>query len=301
MHLSLFDADIVAPPHKAYLVAGIAAVIAVVFVLDRYTAPYFSFTPLYLLPIAAAAWVWGARPAVAAAVVSACAHFASHLWSRVPAAGWLPIAWDSLALLAMFLLFVWFVSWLHESVATALREARIDTLTGVAQRGIFLERGRWELARAARYSRPLTIAYVDVDRFKAVNDRFGHEAGDRVLAAVGSLLQTGVRAFDVVGRLGGDEFALLLPETGAPEAGVLLQRLRAKLGAVVAPDGKPLAFSIGAITALDATDITLEALIARADALMYAVKRAGGSGLRQDTLGNSDGGAAAPAAQRQRA
>jgi len=285
VHVSLFDTDAIAPPSRSVLAAGIVVVVAVVFLLDRLTAPYFSFTPLYLLPIAAAAWMWGWRVAVATGLVSALAHFAGHSLPRPPETEWIPVAGDSLALLAMFLLFVWFVSWLHERTARALRAARIDTLTGVALRGIFLERGRWELARAARYSRSLTIAYLDIDRFKAVNDRYGHEAGDRVLVTVAGLLQKGVRTFDLVGRLGGDEFALLLPETNAVEAGVLLQRLRAKLAAVTSPDGSQVTLSIGAVTLGDASDVSLETLIARADALMYAVKRASGNGLRQETLG----------------
>ncbi len=284
VHVSLFDADAVPPPSKSILAAGIAVVAAVVFLLDHLTAPYFSFTPLYLLPIAAATWIWGGRVAVVAAAVSALAHFVGHLLVRKSANDWIWLAGDSVVLLAMFLIFAWFVSWLHQSAAKALREARVDALTGVAQRGIFLERGRWELARAARYSRPLTVAYLDIDRFKAVNDRHGHEAGDRVLASVGGVLQKGVRTFDLVGRLGGDEFALLLPETNAVEAGVLLQRLRGKLAAVVSPHGSQVNFSIGAVTISDASDVSLETLVARADALMYAVKRASGNGLRQETL-----------------
>lgn len=285
MHVSLFDTDAIAPPSRSVLAAGIVVIVAVVFLLDRLTAPYFSFTPLYLLPIAAAAWIWTWRVAVVTAIVSALAHFAGHSLPRRPETEWIPVAGDSLALLAMFLLFVWFVSWLHQSTAKALRAARVDALTGLAQRAIFLERGRWELARAARYARPLTIAYLDIDRFKTVNDRFGHEAGDRVLATVGAMLQKGVRTFDLVGRLGGDEFALLLPETDAVEAGVLLQRLRGKLAALLAPDRSPVTLSIGAVTIADASDVSLETLVARADALMYAVKRASGNGLLQETFG----------------
>lgn len=301
MHVSLFDADAVAPPNKLILAAGIAVAVAVVCLLDLVTAPYFSFTPLYLLPIAAATWVWSWRAAFVTAVFAALAHFASYLLLRAPNTDWTPVALDTVALFAMFVLFVWFVWWLHRRTVQVLREARIDTLTGVAQRGIFIERGRWELARSARYSRPLTIAYLDIDRFKTVNDRFGHEAGDRVLAAVGGLLQKGVRTFDLVGRLGGDEFALLLPETNAIEAGVLLQRLRGKLAALTAPDGSQVTLSIGAVTVAQASDATLETLIARADALMYAVKRVSGNGLRQETMSPAAAAQPTDAAQLKRA
>lgn len=284
MHVSLLDTDAVPPPRKSVVMSAVIAAVAVVCVLDRLSAPYFSFTPLYMLPIAAATWLAGWRAASFAAVLAALVHFGSHLWVAGSGAAWLPRAVDALSLLAIFVIFVAFVSWLHGSVAAAVRDARIDTLTGLARRGVFVERGRWELARAARYGRTLTVAYVDIDRFKAVNDEFGHEAGDRVLASVGALLQKGIRTFDLAARLGGDEFGLLLPETNAAEAGVLLARLRAGLAETRTPAGAPVTFSIGAVTTVTAADMSFDALLARADALMYVVKKATRNGLRQETL-----------------
>lgn len=288
MHVSLLDTDAIQLPRKSLVMSGVVVVVALVCLLDRLTAPFFSFTPLYLLPIAAATWLSGWRAAVATAVLAAFAHFGSNLWAYGPEANWALLAGDGLLLLAIFLLFAWFVLWLHRTVAGAIRDARIDTLTGLARRGVFLERGRWELARAARYARALTVAYVDIDRFKAVNDEFGHEAGDRVLAAAGALLQKSVRSFDLVGRLGGDEFGLLLPETNEAEAGVLLTRLRSKLVATTAPDGSPITFSVGAITTVNASGVSFETLLAHADSLMYAVKRSTRNGLRQETLAAAD-------------
>lgn len=284
MHVSLLDTDAIPPPRKSLVISGVVGVVAVVCLLDRLTAPYFSFTPLYLLPIAAAAWLSGWRAASATAVLAAVAHFGSNLWAFAPGANWVPLTWDALSLLVMFLLFVWFVLWLHRAIAGAIRDARIDTVTGLAGRGVFLVRGRWELARAARYARALTIAYIDIDRFKAVNDEFGHEAGDRVLATVGALLQKSVRTFDLVARLGGDEFGLLLPETNEAEAGVLLKRLRAKLREAMAPDGSPITLSIGAVSTVSASDDSFETLLAKADALMYAVKKSTRNGLRQESV-----------------
>jgi len=288
VHVSLLDTDAIPPPRKSLVMSGVVVVVALVCLLDRLTAPFFSFTPLYLLPIAAATWLSGWRAALVTAVLAAFAHLGSNLWAYGLDANWLLLAGDGLLLLAMFLVFVWFVVWLHRTIAGAIREARFDTLTGLARRGVFLERGRWELARAARYSRALTVAYVDIDRFKAVNDQFGHDAGDRLLAVVGALLQKSVRSFDLVGRLGGDEFGLLLPETNEAEAGVLLKRLRGKLVETKAPDGSPVTFSVGAITTVSASDISFETLLAHADTLMYAVKKSTRNGLRQETLAATD-------------
>jgi len=284
VRVSLLDTDAIPPPRTSLVMSAVVGAVAVVCLLDRLTAPYFSFTPLYLLPIAAAAWLSGWRAACLTAVLAAFAHFASHLTAYGPGAGWEPLLWDAFVLLAMFLLFVWFVLWLHRAVAKAIRDARIDTVTGLAGRGVFLERGRWELARAKRYARALTVAYLDIDHFKAVNDEFGHEAGDRVLAGVGALLRKSVRPFDLVARLGGDEFGLLLPETNEAEAGLLLKRLRARLDEAVGPNGSPVTMSIGAVTTVEATDDSFEALLAKADALMYAVKKATRDGLQQESI-----------------
>ena len=91
--------------------------------------------------------------------------------------------------------------------------SRSDPLTGVANSRVFLELLKREIARARRYKRPLTLAYLDLDNFKSVNDILGHAMGDKVLQTVVSTVNANIRVTDVVGRLGGDEFVLLLPET----------------------------------------------------------------------------------------
>src|SRR4249920_4019190 len=98
------------------------------------------------------------------------------------------------------------------------READADPLTGLANHRAFHVRLATEVERAQRYGRPLSLACLDVDGFKDVNDQFGHQVGDRVLREVAVRLTTVARAADLVARIGGDEFAILLPETTAEEA-----------------------------------------------------------------------------------
>ena len=124
------------------------------------------------------------------------------------------------------------------SVATALtativdrgRRLRLmsthDTLTGLYNRGYFDERLNEELLRARRYKRPIAIALLDLDHFKAVNDKYGHAAGDAVLRRFADLLYASFRRTDIVARYGGEEFAVALPETDAPEARFKLEQLR---------------------------------------------------------------------------
>ena len=105
-------------------------------------------------------------------------------------------------------------------------EAATDPLTGVANHRDFHDRLRTEVARARRHERPLSLALIDIDHFKQINDSAGHEAGDRVLAEVAARLGHASRSEDVLARIGGDEFALLLPETDRMEAFSALERAR---------------------------------------------------------------------------
>lgn len=111
--------------------------------------------------------------------------------------------------------------------------ARIDPLTHVSNRRAFYELAEIEIVRARRNGCPLSVAYMDVDNFKFVNDDLGHATGDLVLVTIASTLRSELRASDIVARLGGDEFAILLPETDAESAQAVLDKLRARLLATV--------------------------------------------------------------------
>ncbi len=104
--------------------------------------------------------------------------------------------------------------------------ATTDGLTGCAVRRVFHERLEMEIARSLRNGQPLSLMIVDVDAFKSVNDTYGHLVGDHVLAALGESLRAHSRRFDLVGRLGGDEFGVLMPDTTAPAAAALADRIR---------------------------------------------------------------------------
>ncbi|HZR93265.1 MAG TPA: GGDEF domain-containing protein [Gaiellaceae bacterium] len=130
--------------------------------------------------------------------------------------------------------------------AVARAEAATDPLTGLANRRRFMAELESELARAARYERPLALILIDLDDFEAVNDRFGHAAGDGALRRLGELLRAGTREADVPARLGGEEFAVLLPESDLEGAIDVAERLRRRFGDVEVdvPDGSgPLALT----------------------------------------------------------
>lgn len=167
--------------------------------------------------------------------------------------------------------------------------ARTDMLTGLANRRAFYEALQMERARAARYGRPITLAYVDLDNFKRVNDTLGHAVGDELLARVADLLRQTLRASDTVGRLGGDEFALLLPETSAQAAEILLHKLASVLTDAMQTKKWPVTFSIGAAAFLgDPTPV--EEMIRTADELMYSVKKSGKNRISVALIGGASQG-----------
>jgi diguanylate cyclase (GGDEF)-like protein len=152
--------------------------------------------------------------------------------------------------------------------------ARIDPLTTVPNRRAFYEALDKERVRSLRYHRPLTIAYVDLDNFKKVNDCLGHAVGDELLVQVAAGLRSNLRASDYVARLGGDEFAVLLPETDATAAELVLRKLRLRLLEEMKAHRWQVTFSIGAATFLDPPD-SLDVIIRMADETMYAIKAHG--------------------------
>lgn len=138
---------------------------------------------------------------------------------------------------------------LEGELNAALADAMTDTLTGVYNRRFFRQRLAEEVARALRYSHPLSLIVVDIDRFSAVNREHGRESGDRTLAEVANLIKASVRACDIIARCGGEEFALVLPETDAAGAHFLARRLRQKVADhAVWADGRtvpPITVSVG--------------------------------------------------------
>lgn len=158
--------------------------------------------------------------------------------------------------------------------------ATIDPLTGCLNRRALDERLTAELDRALRYGLALSALMVDLDRFKNVNDAYGHLTGDKVLLQVGDLLRKEVRSVDVVARYGGEEFLVLLPETGLQGAMTFAERIRERVASHDFGEGKrPLAVTVsvgvGSVQPEDHDAVDGEGLIARADAALYRAKAQG--------------------------
>jgi len=151
-----------------------------------------------------------------------------------------------------------------------------DGLTQLANKRHFVDFLEREIARAARHARPLTLVIFDVDEFKALNDEFGHLAGDRVLQGIASVVAKEVRRDELFARYGGDEFAIVLPETNVEDAVVFCERIRRAVESEAFDyDGEPLRATITLGAAAAGADESYEGLIARADAQLYRAKEEG--------------------------
>ena len=158
------------------------------------------------------------------------------------------------------------------------RLSHTDSLTGVSNRRTLVSRTGQVLAQARRSGQPISFALLDLDHFKAINDRHGHPTGDDVLRAVAALLAEEVRETDLVARVGGEEFGLLMPDTDTAGAVELCERIRSRLAELpleVFGNRPGITISIGLRTAGDTSSTRFEELYERADAAMYQAKREG--------------------------
>ena len=152
--------------------------------------------------------------------------------------------------------------------------ARKDYLTGLANTRGFHDLAIKELHQSRRNGCGYSLAYLDIDDFKSVNDKLGHHAGDSLLRLLGDTLRKATRKSDIVARIGGDEFTIWLSGTGFEDAIPAMRNIQETLRVAAARGGWPVTFSVGLATFRKAPESVAESL-AQADSLMYAAKNAG--------------------------
>jgi diguanylate cyclase (GGDEF)-like protein len=254
------------------MITGLIGVVVVGFA-DYTTGRDMSFSAVYLIPIVIVTWYAGRNSGLVIGIVSAAVWFAADILSgQTYSQPFIPY-WNAASRLGYFIV----VALLFSVLKVLRREkevARLDQLTGAANRRHFFEVVQAELDRSQRYQRPFTTVYIDLDDFKIVNDKWGHQIGDKLLCAVVERARRNLRKTDFLARLGGDEFIILLPETAEKPARVAVSKLQQALLDEMRNHNWPVTFSIGVLTCLEA-NLTPDELIAKADALMYSVKKNG--------------------------
>lgn len=265
--------------HRWQLIMGSSALLTAIWGIDYFIKVDLGLSIFYVIPIMAFAWYISPKSGYTASGVSASLWFIAE-WQRTQDAELIFIGWNTLVRLAFFVLIVALLSELKVTYRQEKALARTDTLTSLLNRRAFLEILTHEVQRSRRHQLIFTLAYLDVDNFKEVNDRLGHATGDRLLQAIATLLLREIRITDYQGRLGGDEFAILMPQTDQEQAYLVLTRLFTELlklnNSVV-----EIGFSIGAVTFQTAPETADKALLL-ADKLMYTVKAEGKNRLAQD-------------------
>ena len=241
--------------------------------LDYFTGTEISFSLFYVFPIALISWLGSWKLGTFFSLVGAVLWLGAEFFAGASYTHPIILYWNTLVRLSIFLLVPYLIK-LGRDLTYESTMARTDFVTGAFNSRHFQERLQVEIDRASRYAHPFTIAYLDVDNFKIVNDRFGHSVGDKVLHAIVDSIKRTLRKTDIIARVGGDEFALLLPETDMDAAQIAIAKTRKNLLDEMNDNHWPVTVSVGVVTFVvppNSADLALDV----ADQTMYMVKQKG--------------------------
>ncbi len=282
-HLSTLVACVCDLPRVLVVAAGLASVVGIAY-LDFTGPSKLVVSIFYLLPIMAVAWL--TRSTLCGLMVAAATFAADPVGNVLSDYRYhtlLLAIWSGGMRFAVFCIVLGLMAKVRSLLMRLNEQATTDDLTGLANRRAAHEAIAREIERTRRFGHPLTLAYLDIDRFKEVNDRAGHAAGDRVLVGLASVARASTRAIDTVARIGGDEFVVLMPETGEETALPLIDRLREVFSQGVRIEGRPVTCSIG-LASFARPPASVEEMLEAADALMYEAKAAGGDEVCQSEV-----------------
>jgi diguanylate cyclase (GGDEF)-like protein len=244
-----------------------------------------TFSFFYLIPIAITTWYLGKTEGQIMVVLSIITWAVSNRLAGEVYSHEIIRYWNAGIRLVVFFLFAELLHGLQQALLHEQSLSRTDFLTGIYNSREFYERVNLEILRARRNGNPMTVAYMDLDSFKQVNDRHGHSEGDKLLKIIAQTASSVIRKTDVVARMGGDEFVFLFPDSDQTKARVALEKVKLALVNKMRESNLPITFSIGAVTFLSAPQSTDE-MLHKADKLMYEVKESGKNEIAYLTLEN---------------
>ncbi len=268
---------------RAFLILIGVALIALAGFVDHLTGDDLAFLLFYLIPVYYSIWFISRKLAVPASIICALVWISENIIDRVyalhPQISYLNMSME----LVFFFLATFLLCVLKETLGINEELSRTDILTGAMNRNAFYDLAGHEVERQERYQHPFTVAYMDVDNFKVINYRFGHQAGDKLLCAVANTIQKNLRKVDLVARFGGDEFTILLPETGAEAAQVVLSRIRNVLLNIMENNKWPVTFTFGTVTFLKPPS-SVEEMMKKVGSVMYTAKDSGMNTIEQEVV-----------------
>jgi len=227
--------------------------------------------PFYAIPITLASWYGTRKSGILLALISMLLLILAKLLISHDFSGFEISLLEDISHAIAYVLLAIIVTRFRNLHRVEVLAADTDTLTGIGNPRSFYSDLADELVRSLRYGRIFSLAYLDIDNFKYINDSRGHAEGDKLLVEVASCLNTNLRKTDVAARIGGDEFACLFPETGQAEARIAFEKMHDMLQTRMKKYGWPVTFSAGLVTFDTPPKDTKEALKI-ADELMYSIK-----------------------------
>ena len=247
-------------------------------VLDHLTGYEISFGLFYIIPVALVSRCTGRTEGIVICLICSVTWLVADLTSGHEYSHYLIPYWNALVRLGFFVVVSLSLASMRCSMQALEDLSRTDALTGAANARAFYERAQMEIDRSLRHGRAITIAYLDLDDFKAINDRYGHTVGDQLLVKVAERTAQTIRKTDLLGRLGGDEFVILFPETGPKMISRIMGRVKDVLSQEMRTKGWLVTFSVGVATFMVPPG-SVDEMIKTADDLMYMAKSRG-----KDTL-----------------
>jgi diguanylate cyclase (GGDEF)-like protein len=262
------------------IIVGLALLCGVGF-LDYWTGYEISFSLFYLIPIALITWFTDGRLGVVTALASAGVSLLVEFLAGSTYSRPFIYLWNTFIRLGFFLLTVFFLR-LGKVLEHEKALAHTDYVTGAVNARFFHALAEREIDRSVRCGCPFTVAYIDIDNFKVVNDMFGHMIGNKVLETVANSMKQHLRRTDIVARIGGDEFVVLFPEVEAKGAQTVVSNMQRRLSEAMNANGWPVTLSIGVVT-FTAASRSVDEVLSIVDSMMYAVKSNGKNDIRYAT------------------
>lgn len=276
------DVDFLQKHPRFTTALGLAAV-ALLGIFSYSLGPSLSSEAFFLIPILFVGWFANKQAGILTAILCAISWtLADTLSNPNPSHPYAPI-WNPALKLALFLTAANMVPVFKEHLQREKEWDRTDYLTGAVNKKSFLELAGLEIERSRRYHHPFTLAYLDVDQLKTVNEHFGHHVGDLLLQWVVKTIRERTRATDILARVGEDEFALLLPETQPEPAQLVIQRIQKSLYDLAQKNEWPVTFSIGVVSFIVPPTST-EEMIRKADHLLFAAKNSGKNRVKHEIV-----------------
>ncbi len=259
---------------KWLLTAACFVLIDLIARLHYVTGFAYEFNSLYTLPLLASAWCLGNIACVCTTVFCLAEWAYTDIRLDGGQSGLLPLVCNTATRAVTIGCVIVLLKRLRRALQQEWDNSRQDQLSGLWNRRYFLELGATILTFAKRHDLPVTMAFMDLDRFKEVNDTLGHAVGDDLLRTVAAGMRAHFRAEDLLARLGGDEFAAIMPGMTAQDARTRLESLRDKIREAMGQRRWPVTLSIGAVSFV-VVEGGIEDMVSAADAVMYEAKAAG--------------------------